>query len=187
MTFRVHTVESAPEASKPALAAIESRYGFVPNLAATVAESPGALRGLSAIIAACDDDALTLTPLERQVVLIAASVENRCDFCIAAHSMLAHGLGLERSQVDRLQQQQPLADSRLEALRALTTAIVRERGWIEPAEVERFIGAGFDPGQVFEVVLGVAAKTLTNYINHIAGTEVNPQFADFLPDRASAA
>ena len=187
MSFTVHTVESAPAASRPALEAIQSRYGFLPNLAATVADSPGALNGLLASIQAYDDPALTLTPLERQVVLIATSVENRCDFCIAAHSMLANSLGLERAQIDRLQERQTLADARLEALRVFTGEIVAQRGWIEPAAAERFLAAGFERGQVFEVVLGVALKTFTNYINHIAGTEVNAQFADFAPGRASAA
>ena len=187
MSFTVHTVESAPAGSREALEAIQSRYGFLPNLAATVAESPGALRGLFASIEAYDDPALTLTPLERQVVLIATSVENRCDFCVAAHSMLADSLGLERAQIARLQAGQALADERLEALRAFTTEVVRQRGWIEPAAVDRLLAAGFERGQVFEILLGVALKTLTNYINHIAGTEVNPQFADFAPNRASAA
>lgn len=187
MSYTVHTVESAPADSRPALEAIQSRYGFLPNLAATVAESPGALNGLLASLQAYDDPALTLTPLERQIVLIATSVENRCDFCVAAHSMLASSLGLERAQIERLQDGLPLADERLEALRVFTTEIVRQRGWIEPLASERFFAAGFDRGQVFEVVLGVALKTLTNYINHIAGTEVNSQFADFAPKRASAA
>lgn len=187
MTFRVHTVESAPAGSQAALEAIQSRYGFLPNLAATVAESPGALKGLLAGIEAYDDAALTLTPVERQVVLIATSVENRCDFCVAAHSMLAASLGLDRGQIGRLQQRQGLDDPRLEALRRFAAAIVERRGWVDEAAVERFLAAGFERGQVFEVVLGVALKTLTNYLNHVAGTEVNPQFADFLPSWASAA
>lgn len=187
MSFTVHTAESAPAGSRAALEAIQSRYGFLPNLAATVAESPGALKGLFASIEAYDDPALTLTPLERQIVLIATSVENRCDFCVAAHSMLASSLGLERAQIERLQSGQSLADDRLEALRVFTTEVVRQRGWIDSAAIESFFAAGFDRGQVFEVALGVALKTLTNYINHIAGTEVNPQFADFAPNRATAA
>ena len=187
MSFQVHTVESAPEGSKATLRAIEARYGFLPNLAAAAAESPGALKGLLAAIAAFDDDSLSLSPVERQVVLIAASAENRCEYCIAAHGMLASKLGLGFAQVERLQRQQALADERLEALRDLTTTIVRQRGWLEAADLERFMRAGFDRGQVLEVVLGVALKTLTNYINHIADVEVNEQFAEFLPGENEAA
>lgn len=45
MKFPPHTRDSAPEASKPLLAQVESAFGFVPNLTATLAESPAALAG----------------------------------------------------------------------------------------------------------------------------------------------
>jgi hypothetical protein len=38
--FPLHTPDSAPEASKPLLAQVESAFGFVPNLTAMLAESP---------------------------------------------------------------------------------------------------------------------------------------------------
>lgn len=187
MTFQVHTAESAPEAAAPTLEAIQARYGFIPNLAGVFAESPGAFQGLLGLIQAYDDEALELSPVERQVVQLAASAENRCDYCAAAHGMLTTTLGLDRADVRKLQRQEPLADERLEALRTFTTEVVRQRGWVNAAAVERFLAAGFDNGQVLEVLLGVALKTLTNYANHVAQPEVNEQFRDFLPDWEDAA
>lgn len=187
MTFPIHTINSSPDGSRQTLQAIKDRYGFVPNLAGVFAESPGAFRGLLAIIQACDDDSLTLAPLERQVVQLAAAVENGCDYCMAAHGTLIHTLGLERDAVERLQLQQALDDERLEALRVFATSVVRERGHVADADLDAFIDAGFDRGQVLEVLLLVALKTLTNYANHVARPDVNPQFGDFLPKRRSAA
>lgn len=187
MSFQIHTPDTSPEDSKETLAAIETRYGFIPNLAGVFAESPGALRGLLGAIAAFDAESLSLTPAERQVVLISASAENRCDYCTAAHSMLASSLGIGRDQIDRLQQQLPVDDRRLEALRSFVTAVVRCRGSVDSVALSRFLEAGFTRAQVLEVLLGVALKTLTNYANHIARPDVNSQFSEFLPDWQDAA
>ncbi len=47
--FQVHTIESAPDGSKPALEALKRGIGMIPNLAAAMAESPHLLRGFLAI------------------------------------------------------------------------------------------------------------------------------------------
>ena len=38
--FQLHTIESAPEASQGILQQLQQGIGFVPNLAATMADSP---------------------------------------------------------------------------------------------------------------------------------------------------
>jgi len=187
MNFQLHTIDTAPEASRGALEAISERYGFIPNLAAVFAESPGTFNALLASLKAYDDESLTLTPLERQVVLIAVSVENQCEYCTAAHSMLAHSLGLGGDDIRALQQGGAISDSKLEALRQFTQALVANRGFVDDAAFARFFDAGFTKGQVFEVVLGVSLKTLTNYANHIANPPVNEQFRAFLPEWDAAA
>jgi len=187
MKFHVHTIDTAPQESRSALQAISERYGFIPNLAAVFAESPGAFNALLASLKAYDDESLTLTPVERQVVLLTVSVENRCDYCTAAHSMLAHSLGLGRDDIQALQQSRAISDSKLEVLRQFTRDLVANRGKIADSDLTMFLEAGFTRGQVFEVVLGISLKTLTNYANHIANPPVNQQFKAFLPEWGIAA
>ena len=65
--FPLHTAASAPEGSRPALAATEKALGFLPNLFATVGGSPEALNGylvLDSILAKG-----TFTAAERQLIL----------------------------------------------------------------------------------------------------------------------
>jgi uncharacterized peroxidase-related enzyme len=175
-------VETAPAGSRAALEEIESKYGFIPNLAAVFAESPAALNGLLGALTSFDVAEMSLPPLERQVVLLAASVQNRCAYCTAAHSMLASVQGMDRAEVVRLQQGLPLSDARLEALRNFVEGIVQHRGRLRESDVQRFLAAGFTRAQVLEIIFGVALKTLTNYANHVAMPPVNEQFAEYLPD-----
>lgn len=103
MSFQVHTIESAPLDAREALSMIVQSYGFLPNLAAVFAESPATLTGLLGFMSAYDAKEMTLSPVERQVVLLAVSVANRCEYCTAAHGMLANMHGLDRAEVSHLQ------------------------------------------------------------------------------------
>ncbi|MEW5963235.1 MAG: peroxidase-related enzyme [Pseudomonadota bacterium] len=186
-SFPVHTANSAPESSRDALAMIADKYGFVPNLAGVLAASPGSMKAFLGLMGAFDSSGMTLTALERQIVLLTASATNRCEYCAAAHGMLANMLGLDRGAVDAIQQGRPISDARLEALRGLTQALVEKRGRVAGAELDRFRAAGFTSSQVLEVVVGVALKTLTNYANHLAQPPINEQFAAFRPGWRMAA
>jgi uncharacterized peroxidase-related enzyme len=187
MSFQVHTVESAPQDSRETLASIKQRYGFIPNLAGVFAESPGAFKGLLSALQTYDDESLTLTATERQIVLLAVSVSNRCDYCTAAHSMLIHSLGVSKDEIAALQQGRALGDERLETLRRFTEQLVENRGWVDDSVTEGFLTSGFTKAQVLEVILGISVKTLTNFANHVAKPVVNPEFRPFLPDWAAAA
>lgn len=184
MGFQVHTLESAPAGSRETMAKIAEKYGFVPNLAAVFAESPGTLNALLGLLGAYDAEEIGLSPLERQVVLLATSVQNECEYCTAGHSMLAGMCGLDRGEVENLQEGRRLGDPRLEVLRQFTEAVVEKRGHASEDDIRKFLGVGFTRAQVLEVVLGVALKTLTNYVNHIAKPPVNEQFHAYLPEWA---
>jgi AhpD family alkylhydroperoxidase len=88
MKFPLHTQDSAPEASKPLLAQVESTFGFVSNLTATLAESPAALAGYLQLSATIQEHS-ALSPQEQQIVMLAVSEANGCDYCMAAHSLIA--------------------------------------------------------------------------------------------------
>jgi uncharacterized peroxidase-related enzyme len=175
--FTLHTTDSAPEAARALLKGAQKQMGFVPNLYANLANAPAALEayfGLSAQF-----DKTTLTPIERQVVLLAVSVENGCEFCVAAHSMMARKMAkAPDTVVDALRSRSTVPDARLEALSTFTRNMVKDRGWVVGAPLQAFLAAGFTRQQALEVVLGVTMKTLSNYANHLTETQTNEQFAD---------
>ncbi len=173
--FEVRSIESAPEAARPILSEAEKRYGFVPNLLGILAEAPAALEGYVTLAGIFEKTSLSAA--ERQVVLLAASTENGCDYCMAAHSMLAAQAGVPQEAVAAIRAGREVSDARLEALRKFTARAVAERGRITESDIEAFLAAGFTRQQVLEVILGIAVKTLSNYTNHIAKTPIDSAFA----------
>jgi alkylhydroperoxidase family enzyme len=60
-----------------------------------------------------------------------------------------------------------------------TLALMRNRGVLSEEDKQRFFAAGYGTRQLLEIVLGLAQKTMSNYINHLADTPLDERFADF--------
>ncbi|MCO5168698.1 MAG: carboxymuconolactone decarboxylase family protein [Planctomycetes bacterium] len=175
MTHPVHDLESAPAEAQETLAKVRRRLGFVPNLLGTMADAPPLLDAYLSLASAFEQTSFDAT--ERQVVLLAASRANACEYCVAAHTVIAAGQGVADGVLAALRAGEPLQDGKLEALRRFTVAVVVSRGWPDPAAQQAFQAAGYGPRQALEVVLGVGLKTLSNYTNHLAGTRLDDAFA----------
>jgi uncharacterized peroxidase-related enzyme len=175
MNFPLHTVTTAPEESRELLAGAQKAFGFVPNLLATMAGAPSLLAAYLTLTRIFDES--SLSPTERQLVLLTVSYQNECAYCMAAHTAIAGMQHVPAPIVDAVRTGRSIVEPRLEALRQLTLAIVQSRGWPPARTVDTFIAAGYSSQQVLEVVLGVGIKTMSNYTNHIAGTPLDRQFA----------
>ena len=122
----VHTPESAPEGSRAILEGAQRAMGFVPNLYGVFAGAPAALTGYTGLGQAFEQSSFSAT--ERQVVLLAASAENGCEYCMAAHSTLAAMQQVAPDVVEALRDLEPLTDPKLEALRTFTLRWSRTAG-----------------------------------------------------------
>ncbi|CAG0986593.1 hypothetical protein PHYC_02058 [Phycisphaerales bacterium] len=170
----VQTVETAPAASRDLLKAVHGKFGFVPNLLGACANAPALLEGYLALAGTFDKT--SLSPTERQVVLLATSFENGCEYCMAAHTAIAGMQKVDQGVVAALRENTPIADARLEALRSFAADTVRTRGWPASGSIARFTAAGYTAAQALEVVLGIGVKTISNYVNHLAGTPLDAAF-----------
>lgn len=166
--FVQHTQASAPEASRPLLDATERAWKFVPTLQATLAESPVSLEGYSKLFELVGQS--SLSPVEQQIAFLSASVFHQCEYCTMGHTYLARSMKAPEQAITAVRESLPIDDPKLEALRQFTQAVIRERGFVGDAATARFMRAGFTQAQVLEVVLVIATKTISNYVNHIAHT-----------------
>lgn len=174
MEFTIHTIETAPNDSKEALAHAKETFGFIPNLEGILAEAPALLNGAMALWDLFETT--SFTPVERQVIYLTANYENACSYCMAAHSGLAKMTGMSEENIEALRNGMPMPEPKLQALRRFTQKMVQTRGWVEDSETEAFIAAGYNKQQILEVILGIAIKVMHNYTNHIAETPLDRQF-----------
>jgi len=182
MTFPSHTLDSAPEASKPLLENSQKAFGRLPGLHKVLAESPQAFEGyqlLHKLFTETDFDAEELT-----VVWQSINVEHECHYCVPAHTGIAKMMKVSDEITDALRNETPLPTAKLEALRTFTIQMVRARGNVTDAQTQAFFEAGYGHRVVLDIVLGLAQKTMSNYINHMAQTPVDEVFHPLLWKRS---
>lgn len=175
MSFNILAEDTASADVRPILAQVKGKYGFVPNLIGTFANAPATLKaylGLAEYF-----ESTSLTPTERQIVLLATSFANDCAYCMAAHTVIAGMQNVSGEIIEALRNNTPISDSKLESLRRYAHDITASRGYPSHEVAKDFFAAGYTSAHTLEVVLGVSMKTLSNYTNHIANTPLDDSFA----------
>jgi uncharacterized peroxidase-related enzyme len=175
--LKAHTPDTAPAESAEILKGVQEKMGFVPNLFAHLAESPTATKAYAQL-----SDLLgksSLSPQELQIALLATSVENRCRFCVAAHTAGGTKAKVAPETLEAIRAEAMPGDDKDAALVKFVRLVVRDRGWVPEPEVNAFLDAGFSEAQALDVITAVALKTLSNYSNHIANPALNPELEQF--------
>ncbi|MBN1987739.1 MAG: carboxymuconolactone decarboxylase family protein [Prolixibacteraceae bacterium] len=176
-TFKLHTIETAPEGSKAILEGALKQNGFIPNLYGIMAESPEVLKAYSQMNQLFNET--SLNPVEKNIVWLTVSYNNSCHYCMAIHSMVAKMFKLSDEMVKALRNNTPLNDPKLEALRQFTALLVEKRGWASDEDVKAFLAAGYTRKNVLELVVGIGQKVISNYVNHLAHTPLDEQIEAF--------
>ena len=176
MTLPAVTLETAKPAVREMLEATKKQIGMIPNMYVNMATAPGVLETYQFGYQRFRQES-GFTPAEQEVVFLTVSFENGCEYCMAAHSVIADTASrVPRPVTDALRAGGEIPDARLRAVSALTRAVVQKRGRPSREDVGAFLAAGFAEWQVLEIVLAVAVKTISNYVNHLFETTVDAPF-----------
>jgi alkylhydroperoxidase family enzyme len=173
-SFPIHTIESAPEKSRPALRSIEQAFGLVPNLAATMAESPPLVNAFLDVFTQIHGGSFTSG--ERQVLLLSNAVANACPWAVAFHSTLALKEAVAPTDVEAIRGGRLPKEPRLAALSSLTRALIEKRAHLDARDLASFTAAGFREAQVLEIIAVLAASVMANYTGNLANPPIEPPF-----------
>ena len=118
-----------------------------------------------------------LPPLERELLALVTSVENRCEVCILSHATALRKYGMDPDTVDTMTlawRRAPLSP------RHLALASFASRLTLAPADVDESLldglrAAGLGEDEVFEAVQVVAIYNSNNRINNAVGMVPNAQ------------
>ncbi len=165
---------SVQEQRKQIFETVEGKFGFVPNLITELAENPAVAK---AYLAATNVLASgRLSPSEQQAVQIAVAAYNECHYCTAVHGGIGLNAGLSEDDVSAILSGGLPEDERLGALVEATRQVLDARGWLDAEDLRALEARGVSKAELYEVIAFVGVKTITNYINHIARTEVDDPF-----------
>lgn len=178
MNLKQVDLASADEKQKSMIEDIVKKNGALPNMYANMVNAPGLLETYLHGYDLFRRES-GFSPVEQEVVFLTISYQNECDYCMAAHSVIADKMSKVPEDVTnaiRLGKEVP--DAKLQALSAFTKEMFVTRGRPSEEAVKQFLNAGYTEQQVLQIILALGVKTFSNYSNHVFDTKVDAMFGE---------
>ncbi|MCV2888331.1 carboxymuconolactone decarboxylase family protein [Ruegeria aquimaris] len=160
---------ASPEAAT-LFSAIKGKVGMVPNLYRVAGNQPAVLAGMLGLNEALGGGSFDART--REAIALTVAGANACDYCASAHAAISAGLKVTPDTIDA-----HLAgrsdDPRTAAILALASAIVSSRGMVSDADLDAAKAADLSEADIVETTANVVANIFTNYLNHVAGTDID--------------
>jgi len=176
-TYQIHTLESAPADSKPVLQEIVKAFGFIPNIAGAMAESPVLTSSFIGVFTKAHSG--TFNEAEVQILLLTNAVTNASTWAVAFHTFLASQQGVSESDVQAIREGRLPKHEKHAALSNVAKTLIEKRGHIPEELLTTFIGVGYTKAQVLELINVVAASTITNYVGSVTKPALESQFQQY--------
>ena len=164
------TYEEAKPETQKIFDALKKKVGKVPNLYATIANSPVALEAILNYGEKLKSG--EFTPKEVEAIALSVSQENECHYCLSAHTAVGQIVGFTIEETIGLRSGN-VEDSKLQALVRLAKDIASSKGWPQQQLIDDFLAAGYSKAALVELIGFVSLNVFNNYLNHIAETEVD--------------
>jgi uncharacterized peroxidase-related enzyme len=175
--------ETADDRTTQLLNGVEKKLGILPNMIATMAQSNAVANAYLGFSTALGGGQLPAAV--REQIALAVGQKNSCDYCVAAHSAIGAGAGLDEATLIAARQAKS-SDPKTDAILKFATLMVESRGNVSDGDIAALKDNGLSEGEIAEVVANVALNIFTNYFNHVAVTEVDFPTPAELPVAASS-
>ena len=167
---------SAGPETRALLDRVEQRLGMVPNMIATMAQSPAVANAYLSFAEALSDS--LLSPTLGEQLALAIGQANACRYCLTARAAIGRAVGLSDDEL-RDARRATSPDRKTETALRFAMRILDRRGRVSDDDVAAVREAGYGETEIAEIVAHVALNLFTNYFNHVAQTDVDyPPLAD---------
>ena len=162
-TLQPLTIEDVNENSQAIFTGIKNKFGMLPNLYATMGVSDKLIGGFLTFTETLKKG--EFSSKEYEVIALATSQINSCDYCLSAHTAIGkmHGF-TEQDTLDI--RDNSIADSKLNALVTFVSELVNLKGHPTHTTVDNFFDVGYTKAAFAEAIAIVALTTITNNIYH---------------------
>ncbi|AYL95380.1 carboxymuconolactone decarboxylase family protein [Mucilaginibacter celer] len=169
-TIKVPTRDEVKPESQLLFDQVTKHLGMLPNLYATMGYSPGTLKGYLQFEAAMVGGVFTVK--EKEAINLVVSEINNCNYCLAAHTMIAKSKGYSHDETIGIRKGYS-AENKLDAVVKLAKSITENRGEPDAQLLEAFFEAGYREDALVELIGLITAKIFTNYLYAITGVPLD--------------
>jgi hypothetical protein len=168
--YPVQSVASTSEPTKQLLADIAETFGSIPSILGVMANSPIAIQSyqrLSVLFSLSD-----FTPLEvHGIYLTMIREEGNADLASEHISLLNGWFNVPESVTEAIVSGTPTGKDKLDVLLKTVRQLIQNQGALSIQSRKDFIRAGYDESQLIDLLVPVAMKTMTGYLERLNQTE----------------
>lgn len=178
--FTVPARGEVSPANKANFDALQKALGMVPNLYATIGYSDNGLTRYLAFQSA----KTSLSNKEKEAVNLVVSQVNGCIYCQSAHTVLGKMNGFSEQEILDIRSGTS-SQAKLNALVMLAKDITENKGRVSSSNLDNFYAAGYNDGNLVDLVLQVSDKVAMNYLHNLTGIPVDFPMAKPLEEVAA--
>lgn len=176
--FPVPDLASLPEDVRARIEAVQAKAGFVPNVFAVLAHRPDEFRAFFAYHDALMERADGLTKAEREMIVVATSAANACEYCVIAHGALVRIYSKRPQLADQIAVNYRSADlsDRERMLLDFAVQVAVDSGSVEASDIEEMRAAGFSDDEIWDIGAISAFFGMSNRLAAVTGMRANEEF-----------
>jgi uncharacterized peroxidase-related enzyme len=176
--YPVPKLEDLPADIRDRILAVQEKSGFIPNVFVVLAHRPEEFRAFFAFHDALMEKESGLTKAEREMIVVATSNANQCQYCVVAHGailriraknpLLADQVAVNYRKADLTPRQKTMLDFAMK--------VSREAGTIEEADFAALREHGFSDEDAWDIGAVAAFFALSNRMANLTGMRPNDEF-----------
>jgi uncharacterized peroxidase-related enzyme len=176
--FPVPPLESLPEDVRARILAVQEKSGFVPSVFLALARRPGEFRAFFAYHDALMEKEGGLSKAEREMIVVATSGANHCQYCVVAHGAILRIRAKNPLVADQVAINYRKADitPRQRAMLDFAMKVALESHAVGDADIEAARAAGFSDEDVWDIAAIAAFFALSNRMANFTGMRPNDEF-----------
>jgi uncharacterized peroxidase-related enzyme len=176
--FPVPAIETLPEDIRSRLLAVQEKSGFIPNVFLTLAFRPDEFRAFFAYHDALMDKDGGLTKGEREMIVVATSSANQCQYCVIAHGAILRIRAKNPQIADQIAVNYRKADitPRQHAMLDFAMKVSREAQLVSEADFTELTARGFSQDDIWDIAAISAFFALSNRMANVSAMRPNDEF-----------
>ena len=178
--FPVGRLADLPDDLREPIEAIADKTGFVPNVFLALAHRPDELRAFMAYHDALMERDSGLTKGERELIVVATSAVNDCQYCVVAHGAIARIRTKDPRIADQVAVNHRKADlsDRQHAMLAFAVKVAEQSQDVTEDDLAALRGHGFSDDDIWDITAIAALFALSNRLANVASIRPNDEFYD---------
>ena len=176
--FPVPALKNVPEDIRELIEAVQEKSGFVPNIFLALAHRPAEFRAFFAYHDALMDKDEGLSKAEREMIVVATSGLNQCQYCVVAHGailriraknpLIADQVAINYRKSDITPRQKVMLD--------FAAKVCKDAESVNDDDYERLYNAGFNDDDIWDIGAITAFFAMSNRMVNVANIRPNDDF-----------